>query len=470
MGPGMNPGMSPGMGPSMGPSSANCLQTLPSFQYASQYDNIINDDSLIITGLKSDLYDAQHMKRIVSKYVYPYIPQNGDIFLSNPDSKPWNRHPINSIPRNLKPKYDNVYYYELENDVYIKIFNNTFQLPCLSIPDKYTNASMWSNIIEANQASKNIEDGYNAFIQYIQDSLISTQNFILKEDPEYTKQIQVVHDIFTNYKTHISEYYTYLLKVELLLYREAKYNGKHIAIHVIVSNDTYNPDVILKASSIKSNTQFSSPSSGPSSSPSSGPSSSPSSGPSNSPSSGPSPGPSYKQRYSYNFGPKMSYKEWTFYIIEAELIGDVSEDMILLFPVIPTTKYDVEELSLVDDSAIAKNYAGILTYDTNGNILQDTNDNTSSQITDKEYYKKHLNTIEKNNNILSTYTTVSPSEAAFKLKSLIIDDLKNVLNILPSTNLAQIFSTMDINIVRQMTNYMDKNKAVQVLYLITHNL
>jgi hypothetical protein len=477
---------SPGYSPMPAPVIDPCIK-LPSYQYASDFDNIINDDSLIVTGLQTDLYDARNMKRIVSKYVYPYIPENGDILLSNPDSKPWNRHPINSIPRNLITKYDNVFYYELENDLYIKTFNKTFHLPCSSVPYKYSSQNRWSRIIEADKSSRNIQDGYYAFIQYIQDTLNTSTNFILKEDPNYTKKIQIVHDIFKNYKTHNNEYYTYLLHIELLLYREGKYNGKHIGIRVVVSNNTYNPlkpKNIYGSSPSPMSSPGPSPGSGPSNSPMSSPGPSPGPGPSNSPMSspgfapssspisspGPGPGPSpttSKFRFIYDKSiPKISYKDWTFYIIESELIGDVPEDMILLFPVVPITEYDVEELSIEDSSNIEKKYAGILSYDSNGNILKNNSNITTDK--DKNYFKNYMNIEKKNNDIIKYYSSISPTQAGIKLLNLDLNEQKNILSILPSRNLVEIFSKMDIDKVRLLTDNMTKKKALEVIYLITH--
>ena len=514
----------------------------PESVYGSQYDGLITDKSLIFTGLKSEALDATNIPRVISKYVYPYVPENGDILLVNPNTKPWDRHPINSIPRNLKPKYDNVFYYELDNDLYMNSFYETFRIPCCTIPDKYIDdSSNWTSILEANQSSDITEAGYNAFIKYMQDSLNTSEYFILKEDPKYTKKIQVVHDIFVNYKKHSIESYTILLHCEVLLYRENKYNGKHIAIRVVVSNNAHNPLITypnVSTSSPSINSPFSpgrsqmtpvfspsrsqmtpafspsrsqmtpafspsrsqmTPAFSPSRSqmtPAFSPSRSqmtPAFSPSRSqktPASSPginSYGPGVNGNLSstslnYNedmsqcdqnavqFSQQSSDGKWTFYIIEAELVGDVPEDMILLFPVVPITKYDVNQLNVGNSENFASDYAGILPNTSNGLIYNGFGDiDTNSTL---EIEKTHLQNYISNQSKITQATNkllqLSPKQGELYLRQLDPATRNSALSALPSSVSSLILLSMDSNTQKESLQGMDQSKAVAALYLITN--
>ena len=552
----------------------NCIKYPPPPEsvYGSQYDRLITDKSLIFTGLKSEALDATNIPRIISKYVYPYVPENGDILLVNPNTKPWDRHPINSIPRNLKPKYDNVFYYELDNDLYMNSFYETFRMPCCTIPDKYIdNSSNWSSILEANQSSDITEAGYNVFIKYIHDALNTSEYFILKEDPKYTKKIQVVHDIFVNYKKHSVEPYTILLHCEVLLYRENKYNGKHIAIRGVVSNNAHNPLITypsVNSSSPSTNissptrspiaagikelfTSFSPANKGPAPSPAKkgpapsssvrGPAPSPAKkGPSPSssvrgpapsssvrgpaPSSsvrGPTPSSSVRGRAfspstkghvsspgakgpisspgakgpasspgaagqtslsdnsetisqcdqnAVQFSQQSSDGKWTFYIIEAELVGDVPEDMILLFPVVPSTKYDVNQLNVGNSENYASDYAGILPNTSNGLIYNGFGDiDTNSTL---EIEKIHLQNYVSNQNKITQTTNkllqLSPKQGELYLRQIDPDTRNAALSALPSSVSSLILLSMDSNTQKESLQGMDQTKAIAALYLITN--
>ena len=309
----------------------------PKFIYGSQYDDIVSSDpKVVFSGLKSELLDATHIPRVISKYVYPYIPQNYDIPLNNPDDKPWNHHVIiNSIPRNLKPKYDNVFYYELDNDIYMNAFNKTFNIPCdINIKFKSNN---WSDIYDATSVNKSILNGYNAFINYIKTTLNNSQFMLLKEDPQNKKPIQIVHDILINFRIHKTDKNSILLHIEVLLYRENKYNGKHIGIKCVINSIT---PLSESLNTLTTSTQPISPSQS---------TLNPSSAPSRiSPSptqSTISPSPSLN---TIDNSSTQNYN-WKFYILEAELIGDVPEDMIAIFPVTPISETSKPQLNMTRD-------------------------------------------------------------------------------------------------------------------------
>jgi hypothetical protein len=406
------------------------IKLTPKEVFASQYDDIVSGDkSVVFSGLRSEVLEGLLTPRIVSNYVYPYFPHNYDISLNNPDNKPWNRHPINSIPRNLKPKYDNVYYYELDNDVYMNTFKNIFQIPCTANND--FKSANWSDIIDPEKSTELILTGYFSLISYIIHMLNNSPDILLKEDPNNKKPIQIIHDIFVNFRKHKTDNSKLLYHIEVLLYRENKYNGKHIVIKAEASqkqvanipwssddssngpsddsssNNTYK--LLNQTTNNLYGRQYTSPSylnnqyqspagpspAGPSpAGPSpAGPSPAGPSPAGPSPAgpspAGPSPSPTtiieqfansssstspsstfqnlsaIQNKWQLNDFDSNDIKKynntdgWTFNILEAEFIGDVPDDMISIYPIIPLSYTNTKELSVSKD-LMPSDYAGIL--------------------------------------------------------------------------------------------------------------
>ena len=418
----------------------------PKFIYGSQYDDIVSSDpKVVFSGLKSELLDATHIPRVISKYVYPYIPQNYDIPLNNPDDKPWNHHVIiNSIPRNLKPKYDNVFYYELDNDIYMNAFNKTFNIPCdINIKFKSNN---WSDIYEPQNASEYIMNGYSSFIEYLIEKLNDSMYMKLKEDPKNKKPIQVVHDIFLNYRKHKQYKNIVLLHIEVLLYRENKYNGKHIGIKYIIINSDNN-NVIFSSTSSPSQKTLSNK--------------------------GPSQNISINLNNNPNFvitdGANLSKNgNYIFYILETELIGDVPEDMIALFPTTPLTQTSIPQITL--DGDIKNKYAGILPTTANGKIYTGFGDISNKEILEKEkkHVLNHINFAQKNIDYTTQISNMQPEEAVEVLNKVNAELRHDVLSTVPSDFAARVLLLMSPEVQKQALFEMDKDAALNALYLITN--
>jgi hypothetical protein len=494
---GITPGISPGMSPSVfynknhnmqhkNTSNNLCLTDTdtypdpPSFVYASPFDDLIKDKTIVINGLKSEAHDARLIPRIVSKYVYPYIPENGEIPLVNTGIKPWYRHPINSIPRNLLAKYDSAYYYELENDIYMKAFYKTFKTEEYLLPEVYKNKSLWSEIFDASTSSRIIEDGYNSFIYYLQDVIYNTTNFILKEDPTYSKKIQIVHDIFSNYRTHNKEYFSYLIRVEVLLYRENKYNAKHIGMHVIITNNSYNPIITMKPKVCGPSANGPSPyANGPS----------PNANKcnpneliyttdffdetSNGPSSGPGPGPGPSPT-SYAEDRRYKKNDWSFYIIEAKLIGDVPEDMIILHPIVAKTDYDTYDLE-VDRNPMnkpfiknyAKNYTGIAPKTKDEYIYPGIENTQGNSEIDTALIHDFIRKTNDKKIIIEDFEAMSSLQAKQKFDKLNNTERIKVMSALPAQSLAKVLVHMNITTVRTLLKSMnDHQKSLETVYYL----
>ena len=81
-----------------------------------------------------------------------------------------------------------------------------------------------------------VNDAYNACIATIDKKLNTSSAMALPGDPDMSlpsSKIQVIHDLLKSYKVHVNEDSMYLLNIELLLYRENKYQGKHVSMSCI---------------------------------------------------------------------------------------------------------------------------------------------------------------------------------------------------------------------------------------------
>lgn len=221
------------------------------------------------------------------------VATNADISYVNTSENPWERHPIESVATDLKTKFDTAYYYELDNAEYDVAITNTFQYPCRKAPE-ILRADNWTEV----ESMTEVRTVYDKLIEYIKNTVNNSDYLQLPSDnPNKRPVIQIVHDILVQAKRHVATKDKYLLYLEAILYREAKYHGKHMRFTAIAEYDD-------------------------------------------------------KRR------------EWSFYIIEAEVVGVVYEDKIGIFPVVanydlntdgrPYTDLEKTEAILLDDGVVNK--------------------------------------------------------------------------------------------------------------------
>jgi len=182
----------------------------------------------------------------------PIIGFNGDISYSNKDDKPWNHHPvIGSLKVNTHIfKNTKAYYYEFDDKIYNNLLRKTFSLDLTETMPEVIDYSKWSDWILAttldnktDNQSNNILSSYNNSLTFIQNTINNDLNFTLPGDAavnDTSPPIQIVHDIFLRYKTHNTDPLKFILGIELILYRENKYHGKHIQTVVYNNNNIIN--------------------------------------------------------------------------------------------------------------------------------------------------------------------------------------------------------------------------------------
>jgi hypothetical protein len=167
------------------------------------------------------------------------VPYNDDIAYMNPTNNPapWMHHKMaSSLEQDPKIIFPNAYYYEFDNQKYVDGLNKALSVPCTLLSDA-VNQSNWSISIEPDPKNPTLSipadvvDAYNACLTYIDKKLNSSSSMILPgDDPSKPSYIQIVHDIFLSYKSHVNSDGMYLIDLEVVLYRENKQHGKDVKV------------------------------------------------------------------------------------------------------------------------------------------------------------------------------------------------------------------------------------------------
>lgn len=179
--------------------------------------------------------------RLVQEKFADVVAANDSINYSNKGTEPWNHHPIaSSVPVDIVTKSDKPYYYEFDNAQYDIAISKTFEYPCKLAPDLLNN-SLWIivDLGEDSPARSGAMVAHQKAVEFIGNKLNTSEFMQLPFDnPSKRPKIQVVHDVLTQAKIHKNNKYKYILNIEVVIYREAKYNGKHVGMTIMTD---YNP-------------------------------------------------------------------------------------------------------------------------------------------------------------------------------------------------------------------------------------
>lgn len=144
-------------------------------------------------------------------------------------------HPVyNSLVQDLNFKFKKAYNYELENSVYQEALNRTFNLNkvCL-VKQDYTEEQPLNRVLDPN-----IETAYQQGVTFVQAKIKESVHFDLPDGSlQVINPIQVVHDRLISYQIHKTIPDHYILYIETVLYREAKYHGKHVEFTILVEKN-----------------------------------------------------------------------------------------------------------------------------------------------------------------------------------------------------------------------------------------
>ena len=162
------------------------------------------------------------------------LPWNEDIAYSNDTSDDVvKRHRMeDSIPVEKVSLYPTAYYYEYGNAEYEERLRRTFRNLCTTL-QLSLHPNDWKGPFVPDVASKRTMRQYADIVPYLEKTLNSSEYLTLPGDnPKSRPNIQVVHDRWLQYYAS-NDGSMLRYDIEVLLYREAKFEGKHVALSVI---------------------------------------------------------------------------------------------------------------------------------------------------------------------------------------------------------------------------------------------
>lgn len=178
-------------------------------------------------------------------------PSNADFKQINSNSDATGRAPMqDSVSMSTHVKYRNAYYYEYDNGEYLDGLNSIFNVGAYTYnPSEWNTYKLGaSGSVDLDPATTHVPP--DVLIAY--DNCINTftqllnrdhNNALLLPDTNFIP-IQVVHDVLRTYGMHKTIKNYYLFDIEAILYRQSKYQGKHIGMRVTYNNDTNTLNVI----------------------------------------------------------------------------------------------------------------------------------------------------------------------------------------------------------------------------------
>jgi hypothetical protein len=164
---------------------------------------------------------------------FDVVPVNENIPQTNDGTQPWNRHPIVSIPfLQMRPAFQRgirhhtqAAYFEIDNQSYDVALQKTFTYSCT------TRSGPWGPIVTPSVFSvpQNVVATYPILLKWLETKL-NASPFFGKNQPK----IQIVHDRWIGFQKHLSNTTQYLISIETILYRQGKFQGKHVSFSVMV--------------------------------------------------------------------------------------------------------------------------------------------------------------------------------------------------------------------------------------------
>lgn len=165
------------------------------------------------------------------------IAYNATIEYKNIGPEIHERHPMQvSVLEDVKSKYQKAYNYEFENAEYERALKQTFNVTKDS--DETCIASKeWKPVVVAQTAQpfdSEVHAVYTFAVAYISDRIKESEHFQLLDNLDVKlNTIQTLHDVLVSYQTH-KRLPSYILTLQFVFYREAKYHAKDVGMLVRV--------------------------------------------------------------------------------------------------------------------------------------------------------------------------------------------------------------------------------------------
>lgn len=147
----------------------------------------------------------------------------------------WERHTIeDSLPIDHPLEYPKAYYSELDNNAFLEALQQTFD-------DKkfIVNGAEWQPTKPVNSLDvppAEVLVGYKMITNWLLDTINASSNFKLEGDP--SAPFQMIHDYWNSWAKSNPPKDLYMYDIDIVLYREAKFNAKHINMKIIVDIQT----------------------------------------------------------------------------------------------------------------------------------------------------------------------------------------------------------------------------------------
>lgn len=188
----------------------------------------IEDETLVIpnkTPIKDFDITEFNKKFTLNDTVKQPLPANADIPLVNSNDDATGRAPQDSLYINNQVKYKNAFYYEYDNEEYLKRLK-----VILNIRHIFDEGEWYHYNVTVNTPN-DILMAYNKCIDIISKRLNDNNTLLL---PDQNKvPIQIVHDVLLKYYRNHDNPKLFAFDIQLVLYRQSKYQGKHIELRVV---------------------------------------------------------------------------------------------------------------------------------------------------------------------------------------------------------------------------------------------
>lgn len=174
---------------------------------------------------------------LIIGFVFIYINKNCELFIDSYNAtlsysnSEYQKHPVHdTIVGEINSKYERAFNYELENEAYRNALEKSFDVKKVCI-----NPAEWSIVEPVNRTIPlNIQNAYSTALDYITKVVISSPYMVLPDGKSPT--IQIVHDLLISYQMHRTQS-SYIMTLQLVMYRESKYHGKDVGIMVKVDKN-----------------------------------------------------------------------------------------------------------------------------------------------------------------------------------------------------------------------------------------
>lgn len=167
------------------------------------------------------------------------VASNASIPLVNAGSEPWKHHEVNSIAYlQLRPAFQrglrhhmNASYFEVDNYTFEMELQKIFRQSCQQMAFR---PKEWLSEIqpESFNVAPSMLKEYTNVLEYVKTT-INTSKVL--------RGTQIVHDRWVSFRNHAKQKLKTLMRVELILYRAGKFQGKHVTMSVVIDASTKDP-------------------------------------------------------------------------------------------------------------------------------------------------------------------------------------------------------------------------------------